>query len=411
MKDNLVIVNQSRLRPDLDRKRLASGGAPLYQQVKKVLEEQILTGQFLKGTLLPPEQELCHTFAVSTITMRRALTELSRDGLIRRKSGIGTLVTADTKKIRFALLFLGFDSAEWLQRSEIFGSLLAGIGDAAWHANADFSTIRIASDQDARPILKMLTDEREVDGILLRSAGDIEDSYLTLLESRQLPYVVLKRHIEGRRMNFVTLNDVEASACATSHLINLGHRRIALISGARDISSRRGMYQGYRAALEEHGLQYDESLVHFTSTLPDAADGCTSMQQLLGLDVPPTAVFAAGDILAIGAMDALDRVGLRVPGDVAIVGYGDTQVARAVRPRLTSVRTPYDEIGRIATDALVRLIVNPSETPCEVFINVPLIVRESSGSAVGTSTCQMEASDRERRMANLAARARRVITT
>lgn len=391
MKDDLVIVDQSGPSPNQDRKRRPRDGAPLYQQVKKVIGEQILTGQFPKGTLLPSEQELCHTFAVSTITMRRALAELSRDGLIRRMSGIGTLVTSDTKKIRFALLFLGFDSAEWLQRSEIFGSLLAGIGDAAWHANADFSTIRVASDQDAKPVLKMLTEEREVDGILLRSAGDIEESYLTLLESRHLPYVVLKRHIEGRRMNFVTLDDVEASARATSHLINLGHRRIALISGARDISSRRGMYQGYRAALEEHGLQYDESLVHFNSTLPDETDGCTSMQQLLRLDSPPTAVFAAGDILAIGAMDALHRAGMRVPEDVAIIGYGDSQVARAVRPRLTTVRTPYDEIGRIATEALVQLIVNPSEAPCEVFIRAPLIIRESSGSAVRTSTRQTQA--------------------
>lgn len=337
-----------------------------------------MAGHLRKGALLPPEPELCRTFAVSTITMRRALMELTRDGFIRRQSGVGTFVASETKKIKFALLFLGFDSAEWLLRSDIFGHLLGGIGDAAWHARADFSTTRVAADEDATPILKMLADEGQVDGILLRAAGDIEDSHLTLLESRHMPYVVIKRNIDGRRMNFVTMDDTNAALAVTSHLIQMGHHRIGLISGAQDISPRRAIYQGYCRALEQHGLPYDARLVHFTSALPAEDDGYWSMQKLLAEEQRPTAVFAAGDALAIGAMDAIVQACLQVPNDVAIVGYGDTQAARAARPSLTTISTPYDEIGRLAADTLFDLISHPDGGSREIFIEAPLIVRASS---------------------------------
>jgi DNA-binding LacI/PurR family transcriptional regulator len=355
-------------------------GAPLYYQVKNTIEAQILSGQYRKGDFLPPEPELCRIFAVSAITVRRALLELARDGLIRRQGGIGTYVSSETKRIKFALVFVGFDDADWLKRGGIFGSLLSGIGDAAWHANADFSTVRTDAAEDAMLTLKVLIDDRQVDGVLLRTAGDVNTDYLTLLESRGVPYVVVKRHIEGRPMNFVTIDDVDAAFRATTHLIKLGHRRIGLVMGPHDISPRRGIFAGYRRAIEEHGLTFDERIVHFTIALPDEGHGYTSMEKLLSEADRPTAVIAASSSLAIGITDAISRAGLRIPDDIALVGYGDLPSAMAVRPALTMISTAYDQIGRLAAETLFHLVARPQDAPKEVFVPAPLVVRASCGA-------------------------------
>lgn len=352
-------------------------------QVKRALEEQILTGQLRRGDFLPPEVELCSLFAVSTITIRRALMELARDGLIRRKGGIGTVVTAESKKTKFALLFLGFDDDDWSKRAAIFGSLLGGIGDAAWRANADFTTIRIGANEDPQPILKMLADEREVDGVLLRVAGDVEEAHIAFLESRAMPYVVIKRHIEGRSMSFVTRDDAGAVAQATEHLIGLGHQRIGLIVGPLDISPRRAILDGYRRAIERHGIPFDGRLV---KTMPDGhlpteSDGFASMRELLHLPDPPTAVLTNGAFVTGGAYDAIDRAGLRIPDDVAVIGCGETFDAPGLRPALTTVGTSYEEIGRVSAETLFRLIARPGSPPLSVFVTSPLVVRESCGAS------------------------------
>ena len=362
--------------------RQSESGLPLYLQVKRALEEQILSGQLRRGDLLPPEVELCSLFAVSTITVRRALMELARDGLIRRKGGIGTVVTAESKKTKFGLLFLGFDDDDWSRRAAIFGSLLGGIGDAAWRANADFSTIRIGASEDPLPVLKMLADERELDGILLRVAGDIDEAHVAFLESRGMPYVVIKRHLEGRSMSFVTRDDAGAAAQATEHLIGLGHRRIGLIVGPLDISPRRALLEGYRRTIERHGLPCDERLVKTmpSGRLPTEADGFESMRELLLLPSRPTAVVTNGAFVTGGAYDAISRAGLRISEDVAVVGCGETFNMPGLRPALTAVSTSYEEIGRVAAETLFRLIARPGSPPLSVFVTSALDVRESCGA-------------------------------
>lgn len=356
-------------------------GAPLYQQVKHALERQILSGQLRAGDFLPPEPELCRQFAVSTITMRRALMELGRDGLIRRKGGVGTVVAATRRKLRFALLFLGFDEQDWTDRGELFGNLLAGIGDAAWRANADFSTVRTSAREDPTPIFKNLLDERQVDGVLLRTAGDVPPGAVDLLESRGMPYVAIKRHIEGRPMNFVTVDDRAALRRATEHLIELGHTRIALMMAAPDISPRRELLAGYREALGAHGLALDPRLEQTMARrgLPTQEAGFAAMRALLALENPPTAACIDGGEMVIGAFDALAASHLRVPDDIAIVGHGDMRVALGLRPALTMIETPYAEIGRIAAMTLFDLIASPGGGPRQVMLHPPLVVRASCG--------------------------------
>jgi LacI family transcriptional regulator len=105
------------------------------------------------------------------------------------------------------------------------------------------------------------------------------------------------------------------------------------------------------------------------------------MEKLLALDERPDAVFAASDVMAIGAMAAIERAGLRVPDDIAIVGYDDSPYATMVSPRLTSVRQDAPAQGIAAAEGVLRMIVNPTANPPELIVPVELIVRESSGAA------------------------------
>jgi len=383
----------------------------LYQQVQLALEGQILSGRLRQGEFLPPEPELCRRFAVSAITIRRALTELARDGLIRRKGGVGTVVTGRSRRVRFALLFIGFDDVEWAHQGEIFGTLLGGIGDAAWRANADFSTIRTVDDEALPRVLKRILDEREFDGVLLRTAGDVRPDWLTLLEGRDMPYVSIKRHIEGRPMNVVSMDDVDASCRATTHLIELGHRRIGLLVGPLDISPRRSVLVGYRQALEAHGLPFAAELVReLPRPLGGESEGSAALQSLLELADRPTAACTNGSFLTIGAFDALAHAGLRIPDDMAIVGHGDMRLTRALRPPLTRIDTPYAEIGRLAANTLFELIANPERAPVEVFLRPPLVVGGSSG-AVAQSVDSQRRSSPARRETRRATRRARPVTT
>jgi DNA-binding LacI/PurR family transcriptional regulator len=354
---------------------------PLYQRIKEHLAAEIANGRLRKGDRLLPEEELCRQYGVSSITMRRALLELAREGLIRRQAGVGTVVVSETRRFSLVLLFIGFREEDWRRLSGIFGSLLGGIGEAVWAASADLMTLRLPTDADPTAALDLLLRDRSFDGLLIRSAGDVVEEQILLLEGRQVPYVVIKRHIEGRSMNFVTLDDRAGARTATEHLLRLGYSEVGLIMGPTDISPRREQLEGYREALLKHGLAVDEALILQAGSGPMTEDdGYRLMTHLLRRGKPPRAVFVAGDSLAVGAYAAVHDAGLRIPEDIAMVGYGDLDVARALRPGLTTVATSYYDIGRAAAQHLLEQLAHPHLPARGIFLPPSLVVRESCGS-------------------------------
>jgi LacI family transcriptional regulator len=166
---------------------------------------------------------------------------------------------------------------------------------------------------------------------------------------------------------------------ATEHLLRHGHRRIALLTGTRGWTATEERLEGYKIALAAAGAPFDPELVVDGDFKTEVGYAVT--RRLLELPDRPTAIFGSNDNMAVGAMRAALEQGLRVPADVSIVGFDDTELARNVFPRLTTVRQPLAELGRTAVSLLNRLIDGQRTEALRIELATRLIVRESSGPA------------------------------
>lgn len=246
-----------------------------------------------------------------------------------------------------------------------------------------YETITVASFDrpEAEASLVNSLVERRVDGVILATAR-VHDEVLDMLVRRNYPFVLLNRASGSHPV--VRGDDELGGYLATRHLLTLGHRRIGHIAGPEYVSTSRDRLAGYRRALEEHGIPYDPTLVGRGRF--DATSALTVAKELLGHEDPPTAIFAINDMSAIAAMATAHANGLRVPDDVAVVGYNDSEVSRLLPIPLTTMRYPLTRMGELAVDLLVaRLAGDPVEP---VVLSPELIVRSSSARPVGQADAQ-----------------------
>lgn len=228
--------------------------------------------------------------------------------------------------------------------------------------------------------LKMFM-ERRVDGIILGASSPTVsgNDYSHLEELKQkypVPFVSLDQNIPD--MSGVLGDQIHSSMNAVEHLIRLGNRNIAYIGGPA-VSIYREF--GYRQALAMHGLPINEQLIKLGPG--QSLDfGYEALKQLLGTGQSFSAVFCGNDLIAMGAVHALNEAGIRVPEDVAIVGYDDIQLAGLMKPRLTTVRQPIAQISKELIDILLQAIENPEQRmmPKKILVPNELVIRESCGA-------------------------------
>jgi LacI family transcriptional regulator len=215
-----------------------------------------------------------------------------------------------------------------------------------------------------------------VDGVILMGVGPQEPDVQKLARST-IPCVAVDLDLMGRRTGFVISDNAKGADLAVEHLARLGHERIATITGPPDMRVGIDRQVGYRAALERLNLTYREDYVRVGDFYFDS--GHSAMQELLALPQPPTAVFAASDLMAAGAIRAIEEAGLDVPADIAVVGFDDIQLAAMMQPALTTIRQDKLGLGAAAAEALVRMIELDGTPPPVLTLPVKLVVRDSSG--------------------------------
>lgn len=203
-----------------------------------------------------------------------------------------------------------------------------------------------------------------------------EERILAALAKEKYPFVALEWSEPGTSVDSVCSNDLHGGYLATTHLIELGHRRIAMINGDTGFYSARERLNGYLKALAEHHLPSDPALI-VTGEFSEA-EGYRRTGELMGLPDPPTAFFTGDDLLALGAIDCLRRVGLAVPKDVSVVGFDDIPLVRHLTPPLTTVRLPMWEMGVAAAERLQQILTAGQPNPRQILFDVELIVREST---------------------------------
>jgi DNA-binding LacI/PurR family transcriptional regulator len=196
-----------------------------------------------------------------------------------------------------------------------------------------------------------------VDGVIVRLIEDspATDALLDVIAAARIPCVCIERPSPARfGFSSVTYDDEGGAYAATSYLIARGQRRIGYLQGDPRYVAARSRLSGYKRALIEQGVEVDDTLIQGQTW--SSSDAAAATERLLHLSNPPTALFAASDGLAFSAIEVLRERGIRVPDDVAVIGFDDTLVARDMRPTLTTVRIPLTAIGRLAADLVLRHI-------------------------------------------------------
>ncbi|MFQ3648095.1 MAG: LacI family DNA-binding transcriptional regulator [Anaerolineae bacterium] len=257
------------------------------------------------------------------------------------------------------------------------GEIVRGIDEEIAKLNYDLMLYttrrRIGSEaQYVRAISNGLTD-----GLIL-IVPMLEKEYIDTLQEHNFPYVVVDQMSPQVHSSVVDSTNWQGAYDATRYLIELGHQRIGFIKGLAPLQSAAERLQGYRAALVDHGIPYDESIVvqgdFFTPS------GYTAGLTLLQRHPRPTAIFASNDLMAFGVMQAAREYGLRIPEDLSLVGFDDIPQAALVHPQLTTVRQPLEQMGRIAVNLLIEQIEspdNPDRAIRRVTLATRLIERES----------------------------------
>ena len=265
-------------------------------------------------------------------------------------------------------------------RNPFFASVARGVEDVAQECG--YTVILCNSDETLAKetaCLKALQ-SRQVDGVLLASAG-AADEFVTRLVQAGYPIVLVDRDLPDLGLPAVLLDNEGAAYRAVRHLIDRGHQRIAMLSGRASISTTTERVAGYERALRESGLEPDPRLV--VSGESTSEGGAEATDRLLDLDPPPTAIFSGNNLMSIGALHAITRHGLTVPDDIALVGFDDFPYpwSDAFRPHLTTIAQPTYELGRCAAEMLVQLLRGSTdEASRRAVLEGNLVIRESSGA-------------------------------
>lgn len=221
---------------------------------------------------------------------------------------------------------------------------------------------------------------KQVDGVVITPHREPVALIKPLLEAR-IPVIVLEHDLPG--VHCIMLDELQGGRIATQHLIELGHRRIALLRRKPTSALSTQRIRGYQQALADAHIPYDPTLI--VECDAGQAAGAQAMQQFLAHPEPPTAVFTHNDVLAMGALHTIHCAGLRVPEDISVVGYDDITSAAYFSPPLTTVRSPKAEMGVLAARTILQLVRRKDPLPVQtITLPVELVVRASTAPPPNT---------------------------
>lgn len=266
-------------------------------------------------------------------------------------------------------------------RNPAFSDLFQLLQDKAIHLGYQillFSSDGLASQE--RRALELMEQSR-VEGVILNaSEGELDtdcDEVIKRLMARKIPIILGGRPSRGLAVDEIIILNEEAISKAVAYLSRIGKRRIAFICGENNQLASRQRYEGYRRELKKQKLSQDPQLVSYGEF--NVESGSRQTMALLQLPKPPDAIVAGNDLLACGAIRALQEGGRRVPEDVAVIGVDDIPLANLITPKLTTLRQPLELIARQVIELLLeRIEEEQSNSPRQLTYELELVVRESA---------------------------------
>lgn len=325
----------------------------------------------------PTLAEVAKVAGVSLMTASRAINNRpgvspeKREDILRIADEMGYVVNRAAQKLSGARTRIIGVVAEL--HTPFTSDLLLGMGAVARAADYEMLVYSLPV-CDRRPPHSIIDMLRQIaDGVIV--ILPYESDYLESMATAHIPVVTIEQGIESAFPS-VTADNYQGGCSALRHLIELGHRRIAFISGNDRLTSARDRRRAYRDVLAQARLPYDPALEVDGDFLRKS--GFEAAQKLLALDDRPTAIFAANDTSAYGAIAAIREAGLSVPGDISVVGFDDIPIASQLHPQLTTVRQPLQQMARASVNLLLALIAGLDAPSEQIVLPTQLIVREST---------------------------------
>jgi LacI family transcriptional regulator len=259
-----------------------------------------------------------------------------------------------------------------------FGPVLTGIKIRTVAANCDLLITTHRPDFERGPDLDSIARCRRygVDGLIVMGIASTDADFESVVGSG-LPSIFIDYDALGPRSGYVMSNNLEGMASAVRHLYSLGRRRIATITGMMNTRPGIDRLLGYRSELARLGLAARDDYVVKGDFYHRS--GFEETNRLLALEERPDAIAAASDMMAVGAIVAIENAGLRVPDDIAVTGYDDAGFAGRLRPSLTTIRQDAVGLGIAAADGILTMLDLPEGSPPTILLPTELVVRESCG--------------------------------
>jgi DNA-binding LacI/PurR family transcriptional regulator len=364
-----------------------SNNEPLYVQVANDIKGKITSGVLKSGDQLSTQSELADQYSVSLITIKKALNELSREGVVYGRAGRGTFIASRTPRVDFTKLkTVGFVLRDL--ESPFFSRILSSVEKelSAEKFNLLLSSSAGREDREDNLIQHFL--EIGVSGLIIASMSReyIASPVIRKLHRENFPYVVVS-YIADEDIAYVGTDHEEGAFIATQHLIKLGYREIGYING---VSGERGTLlgdlrkKGLLRALKVNGVEWhprNEYRFQLGREWDDYQSGYDIGLEFARSTNRPEAFFAFDDLSALGFQKAILEKGLRMPQDIAIVGSDDIRRGVTAPVPLTTVHQPLMEIGQVAVDILVKRITGqPVQT--RRILKPTLVIRESCGAKI-----------------------------
>ncbi len=357
---------------------------PKYEIIHQTLLRQIETGALPPDTLLPDENALAAEYGVSLITVRRAMSELAKDGAIRRVRGKGSFVmkrapekkaAGDEKVIAF---LLNHDNNAAVSVTRIIAGVQEVLAQRGYRLLVEWNVL---SNTVERATIDRMISNR-VDGFLIYPFDpDADTDTYTRIEACGLPYVLLDRYPHGRFCAYVGSDNMSGGRAACEALIAKGHKKLAVWGSLTFLSSEQERIAGFLQAAGEAGSGV-------SVCLPDPAKREQLCETLLSEGV--TGLFCVSDRVAARAIQSLTAYGLKVPQDISVIGFDDCYFDPSVNLQFASVRQDFIGIGRVGAQSLLEMVRQPSDIVTKRLLRVELIARESSLAAPPAITSKRE---------------------
>ena len=349
---------------------------PKYRQIADDLRRRILQGELRSGQQLATERELCQRYGVERVTARRALAMLQDEALIEKRPGIGSFVSGGTApeerpRASRSLLFAMRQNDNGIRHNttscntKLFFALEDICRKNGWLLSY------LATDDETS--LTGVLEEHSVQGVFLVSS--YQEQVISELIRLKMPAVMLN-HVDPRLLSVMPDNQGMLRQ-VIGHLTDAGHRRIAYIDGMPDSCNARERWEAFRSALFLCGIRVDPSLYFVGNWTYEG--GREAARQLLSTRVRPTALFAASDMMAIGAMEEFRRQGVRIPDDISVVGYDDLDLDALLSPPLTSATVDFGHMSEIAFERMLDRIQYGERPQDRYVIRMPAhLIRRGS---------------------------------